>query len=173
MNALRTHASVALTSWLVSMSMLCLNGHAGFRPVNRNQPRQTTVEVEKARAFHRTSKVIEPSGGWTTVQILRESEGFEAAMHKGVSDQILLLPDEEVTVVVEKDRLPAGIPIFLFTLHGGQINGKLTETVRTQDGGIISFQFKIGPWKGNYPVILRHAGREEEISFWVEQGGER
>jgi len=158
--------SVLVGLWTVSSD-------AGYRPVNRDRERQKPPTVRAAREFRQTSKVVKPSGGWSTVEILRNDETLVPSMHRGTSNQITLEPSEEVQVVLHKARLPAGIPIFLYTLHGGRINAKRTETVRTQEGGRIEFTFTIGPWRGNYPVVVRHAGREEEISFWVEKGAER
>jgi len=144
---------------------------AGYRAVD--EPQRRVASGSAADTYSRSSKSIEPAGGWTEISVTRTNHEIQLGNHAGVTDQLTLNPDEEVVVVARKPHYPKGISVFLYTLHGGLVNGKPTDSMTTDGTGTISFRFQIGPWSGNYPLILRSGGREEEISFWVTKKDEK
>lgn len=74
---------------------------------------------------------------------------------------------EAVEVTITHPNLAAGDSVFAYTVNGGRINGKLTDTLTTSEEGSIRFTFQAGRYFGDYAVVLRFGGREQVLTFWV------
>jgi len=137
-----------------------LVSYAGYRNVDDRRP-ASRGNVKKAEQ-------AQPPGGWSRVEITRRSETNKLAPRGGLRGYLDIEKNEEVTIRVRKPEVPAGAKVMIYTVHGGVINGKRVETVTAAEGGLIEFLFQAEASFGNYPVVIRYAGREEAIEFWVK-----
>lgn len=145
----------------------CESALAGYRSAGR--PDSANPEAAEADAFLRTAKSFRATADASEVLIEGQTGSARPARHAGVTDQITLKPAEKVVVTLSHVRLKTGTTVFAYTLHGGRINGKLTDSLTVDQEGKLVFDFEAGQWFGNYPLVLRCGGREEEISFWVNE----
>lgn len=155
---------------LVGALMAVLSDSAAFAGVRAAGPTLSSERSENNAAdeFQRNSKP-EAAKGLTQVTI-RRSAGITTLINRsGVTDQINLEPEESVNVEVTRPGLKPGTRVYAFTLHGGRINGHLTESLIVNEEGRIAFVFSANKWFGNYPLVLRINGNDEEVGFWVKR----
>ncbi|MFH1009995.1 MAG: hypothetical protein V1784_02015 [bacterium] len=57
--------------------------------------------------------------------------------------------------------------MFAYTVNGGRINGKITDTLTVGASGRVVFSFQAGEYFGDYPIVLRYGGQEQVITLWV------
>lgn len=101
----------------------------------------------------------------------KRKDGSALDMGGGLA-QAVLERNEEVELSWTKPGLTPNDSVFAYTVHGGRINGEITTTLKPDSNGTVTFRFKIGPWAGNYPIIFRHAGKEDVVEFWIDSSAE-
>jgi len=143
-------------------AQLCL---AGYRNVDDPAQREAERHRETATAQDPISaEAMRPA------EIVRKGRVASMANRGGRSDQMTVDAGEEFHVTLTRPDLPRGASVFAYTVHGGRINGtNVTTTLTVGEGGDVSFSFTAGRFFGNYPVVLRHSGREQVVNFWVKE----
>lgn len=144
---------------------LCLMSRPAFSGYRTAVEAKTLAEVNEPKA---------PSRGWMKAQVQALSSedklvgsAEDVSLRYGRSDRITLGPLEKVFVTLTASGGGAA-DIFAYTINGGRINGKITDTLHADSNGRIVLTFQAGRYTGNYPVVLRINGREELLDFWVE-----
>lgn len=158
------HIPLVVLLYLVQSS----SGLAGYRTINESTP--VNKMPSKAQEAVNWAKPVEPPGGWVEVEIKKDpnKDSKKLGNHNGITDRYTLEPLEELKVHIRKKDLPADATIFVYTIHGGRVNGEISSTVTAEHNGGYTFMFKAGRYPGNYPVVVSYGGREEVIEFWVE-----
>ena len=139
--------------------------HAGYRKV------ESVAEFSADAEDSSTMRTIPsaPPGGWAHIFIQEDGQTLTPQNHNGSFDEVNLSLEEEIQITLSKSGLPSGTELFAYTVHGGRINGEVATTLILDDTGEVIFTFKAGAYPGNYPLIIRYGGREEQINFWVNR----
>lgn len=161
----RCHAKMVII--VIATALMGSLTEAGFRPVKTQNARTDSARVTMD-AYKKSTKPVD-SSSLSRVSIYRKGDVLNIENRSGVTDQVDLDPDESVTVEVTRPGLRPGTRAYVFTLHGGRINGNLTDSIVVSEEGVLSFVFTANKWFGNYPVVMRINGRDEEIGFWVNR----
>lgn len=144
--------------YVIAVAGLCVSAQAGYRSVKQTGQRKATRPV--------IEKKLDKPGAQC-----KRKNGTQLDMGRGFQ-QATLQPSEEVELSWTKPGLTPHDSVFAYTVHGGRINGEIATTLKPDSSGTVTFRFKIGPWPGNYPIIFRHAGKEDVIEFWIDVSNE-
>lgn len=146
----------------VSGLLLSASAHAGYRNIGANAEAQVPSE-----AITDMKVAIQPRGDGFHATIVRGSQVTTVANHRGNFSLQQIDALEKIRLRFHKQGIPEGASIFLYTVHGGRINGKLSDTVTVQENGTFEVDFQAGPYSGNYPLGIRYGGADEVLEFWV------
>lgn len=152
--------------WLMLLAAVVTSCHlcrAGYRNIDgwgvTSGPREATTDAQAAQSAPRVPD---------SVRVEREGGVERLANRGGRWDPLTLGVRESVRVTVTRPDVPAGDAVFAYTVNGGRVNGtNITTTLIAGAGGELAFLFTSGSYFGDYPVVLRHAGRESVVNFWV------
>jgi len=146
-----------------------LETKAGYRNVKKadvdDQEMPIDATVERVSSSQWDEVVIRHVGadaqfGETIVRTAGRSPRFGT---------INVRPGRAMQITLKNPALASGSSVFAYTVHGGRINGEVATPLKVGSDGSVTFMFTVGRWLGNYPLIVRHAGREEVLEFWVRE----
>lgn len=144
-----------------------LKSNAGYRHVKReevndqNKPADVTVNRVSSSQWSEMNIVDIDADNQIGKSILKSSN--KPILFNTINVQ----PGQKLQITLKKPTLSPDSSIFAYTVHGGRINGKVATSLKVKNDGSITFIFTVGRWLGNYPLIIRHAGREDVLEFWV------
>ncbi|MBU1693692.1 MAG: hypothetical protein KKC51_06980 [Verrucomicrobia bacterium] len=122
-----------------------------------------------SKEYTRSSSESTVSPRWQAQIIRAHGQRLTPVNRAGRMDPLDVEALEVVDVVLTRVGLPEGASVYAYVVNGGRINGRISETLVAGKEGRISFAFQAGRYFGDYPVVLRHNGREETLMFWVKQ----
>ncbi len=134
-------------------AMTGLEVKAGYRNVSGAPP----LASASARAM------------WTAVVVRQGREEIHPVNRAGRWDPIEVEALEEVEVVLSRPDVREGEEIFAYVVNGGRVNGEVATRLRVEEAGAVRLRFQAGRFSGDYPVVIRFAGEETVLTFWVRQ----
>lgn len=126
--------------------------YAGYRNVSSHAP----VDTNASAVVH-----------WQAEIVRAGQEACAIPNRFGRFDTVELEALESVEVRLTPPEVTTGTTVFVYTVNGGRINGRIADTLTAGEDGRITFAFQAGRYFGDYPVVVRGKGREEVLTFWV------